>query len=202
MAYWESSTNWSLAVNLDDLAASILFPLAKWKTAEVEIFLEQSRFSNSQHGKVIHRAFVLVRAPNLQILKSNKEVRPGSIKALRYAPQCCYHSVRHSTPSFLVLLPLTIDYLDRWAPSSSVSRPYDAMTSLYHRFPQPYSRHRDRVSWPCRAPCWIHQITLWVNWPLQPRIGYKTDPFTRNRRYESSISVKARQYHYSCSSPS
>jgi hypothetical protein len=59
MAYWESLTNWSLAVNLDDLAASILFPLAKWKTAEVETFLEQSRFSNSQLGEVIHRAFVL-----------------------------------------------------------------------------------------------------------------------------------------------
>jgi hypothetical protein len=38
MAYWESLTNWSLAVNLDDLAASIPFPLAKWKTVEVETF--------------------------------------------------------------------------------------------------------------------------------------------------------------------
>jgi hypothetical protein len=49
----------SLAVNLDELTASIPFPLAKWKTAEVETFLEQSRFSNSQHGKVIPRAFIL-----------------------------------------------------------------------------------------------------------------------------------------------
>jgi hypothetical protein len=46
-------------MNLDDLAASILFPLAKWKAAEIDTFLEQSRFSNSQHGKVILRAFVL-----------------------------------------------------------------------------------------------------------------------------------------------
>jgi hypothetical protein len=59
MAYWESLTNWFLAVNLDDLVASIPFPLAKWKTVEVETSPEQSRFSNSQLGEVIHRVFVL-----------------------------------------------------------------------------------------------------------------------------------------------
>jgi hypothetical protein len=59
MAYWESLTNWSLAVNLDDLVASIPFPASQVETEKVENFLEQSRFSNSQHGKVIHRAFVL-----------------------------------------------------------------------------------------------------------------------------------------------
>jgi hypothetical protein len=91
------------------------------------------------------------------------------------------------------------DSLDRWAPSSSVSRPCDAMMSLYHRFPQPYSRRRDSVSWTCWAPCCIHQIPDWVNWPLQPHNGYKMEPFNRNRRYESSCSVQARQYHCSCS---
>jgi hypothetical protein len=33
----------------------------------------------------------LVRALNLQVLTSNEEVRPGSIEACCYAPQCCYH---------------------------------------------------------------------------------------------------------------
>jgi hypothetical protein len=42
--------------------------------------------------------------------------------------------------------------------------------------------------------------TDWVNWPLQPRIGYKMEPFTRNRRSGSSFSIQARQYHCSCSS--
>jgi hypothetical protein len=46
-------------VNLDDLVASIPFPASQVETVKVENFLEQSRFSNSQHGKVIHRAFVL-----------------------------------------------------------------------------------------------------------------------------------------------
>jgi hypothetical protein len=59
MAYWESVTNWSLAVNLDDLVASIPFPASQVETVEVENFLEQSRFSNSQHGEVIPRVFVL-----------------------------------------------------------------------------------------------------------------------------------------------
>jgi hypothetical protein len=46
-------------VNLDDLAASIPFPASQVETVKVENFLEQSRFSNSQHGEVIHRVFIL-----------------------------------------------------------------------------------------------------------------------------------------------
>jgi hypothetical protein len=40
MAYWESLTNWSLAVNLDDLVASIPFPASQVETEKVENFLE------------------------------------------------------------------------------------------------------------------------------------------------------------------
>jgi hypothetical protein len=59
MVYWKSLTNWSLAVNLDDLVALIPFPASQVETVEVETSPEQSRFSNSQHGEVIHRVFVL-----------------------------------------------------------------------------------------------------------------------------------------------
>jgi hypothetical protein len=59
MVYWKSLTNWSLAVNLDHLVASIPFPASQVETIKVEIFLGQSRFSNRQHGEVIHRVFVL-----------------------------------------------------------------------------------------------------------------------------------------------
>jgi hypothetical protein len=90
MTYWESLNNWSLAVNLDDLAASILFPLAEWKTAEVETFSSSqgSRIVNMEKSSFMHS--FLARALNLPNLKSNKEVRPGSIEALCYAPLCCY----------------------------------------------------------------------------------------------------------------
>jgi hypothetical protein len=59
MVYWKSLTNWFLAVKLDDLVASIPFPASQVETVKVEFFLEQSRFSNSHHGEVIYRAFVL-----------------------------------------------------------------------------------------------------------------------------------------------
>jgi hypothetical protein len=38
MAYWESLTNWSLAVNHDDLAALIPFPASQVETVKVETF--------------------------------------------------------------------------------------------------------------------------------------------------------------------
>jgi hypothetical protein len=91
MVYWKSLTNWSLAVNLDDLAASIPFLLAKAEVLNEEIFSSSqgSRIVNMEKSSIGYS--FLVRALNLQILKSNKKVRPGSIEALCYAPQCCYH---------------------------------------------------------------------------------------------------------------
>jgi hypothetical protein len=88
MVYWKSLSNWSLAVNHDDLVASIPFPASQVETVKVENFLEQSRFLNSQHGKVIHRAFIL--DPCFKSSESSKEVRRGSIEALCYASLCCY----------------------------------------------------------------------------------------------------------------
>jgi hypothetical protein len=35
------------------------FPASQVETVEVETFLEQSRFSNSQYGEIIHRVSVL-----------------------------------------------------------------------------------------------------------------------------------------------
>jgi hypothetical protein len=133
---------------------------------------EQSRFSNSQCEEVVHRVFVL--GPCFKSSESNKEVRPGSIEACCYASLVVITNVKRGT----LIFSHHADSLDRWAPSSSVSRPYDAMTSLYPRFPQPYSRRRDRMSWPCWAPCCLHPIPDWVNWPLLPRSDYKMEPFT------------------------
>jgi hypothetical protein len=202
MVYWKSLSKWSLAVNLNDLVASIPFPASQVETVEVETFLlssQGSRIVNVEKSPIVYS--FLVRAHNLQILR----IKQGSTPMIDWSIFAtllfvAIANIKRSTLSILVLLPMTVDYLDRWAPSSSVSRSYDAMTSLYPRFPQPYSRRRDRVSWPCWAPYCIHQIPDWVNWSLQPRSGYKVEPFNQNRRYESSYSVQARQYHCSCSS--
>jgi hypothetical protein len=59
MIFWKVRSTWSHAAHLDDLVALIPFPASQVETVKVEIFLEQSRFSNSQHGEVIHRVFVL-----------------------------------------------------------------------------------------------------------------------------------------------
>jgi hypothetical protein len=92
MIYWESLTNWSLAVNLDDLAASFPFSASQVKTVEVETFLLSSQGSRIVNLEKLSLVLsFLIRALNLPTLKSNKEARPGSIKALCYAPQCCYH---------------------------------------------------------------------------------------------------------------
>jgi hypothetical protein len=45
MIYWGSLTNWSLAVNLDDLAASIPFSASQVETVKVETFLLSSQGS-------------------------------------------------------------------------------------------------------------------------------------------------------------
>jgi hypothetical protein len=49
-----------------------------------------------------------------------------------------------------------------------VSRPYDAVMSIRHLLPQPYSRRRDPTSWPCWAPCCLHQIPGWLNDRYRP----------------------------------
>jgi hypothetical protein len=161
-------------------------PASQAEVLDVEIFSSSrgSRIVNMEKSSIVYSS--LVRALNLQILKVKQGSTPriGRSNLLRFSLLLSQtHIVVHRV--FLVLLPITVDYLDRWAPSSSVSRPYVAMTSLYPRFPQLYSRRRDRVSWPCWAPCCIHQIIDWVNWPLQPHSGYKTEPFTRNRQGET-----------------
>jgi hypothetical protein len=121
----------------------------------------------------------LVRAHNLQLLRIEQGSTPRidrSIFATLLLLLSQTQSVVHW--AFLVSLLITVDYLDRWAPSSLVSRSYIAMTSLHPRFPQPYSRRRDPVNWPCRAPCCLHQIPDWVNWPLQPASVIKWNHLT------------------------
>jgi hypothetical protein len=55
----------------------------------------------------------LVRALNFQILKIKQGSTLGSTKAYATLLSVAITRVKHSTPSFLVLLPNTVDYLDR-----------------------------------------------------------------------------------------
>jgi hypothetical protein len=70
-------------VNLDNLVASILFLLAKWKTVEVETFLlssQGSRIVNMEKSSIVY--LFLVRALNLQILKIEQGSTPRIDRSL------------------------------------------------------------------------------------------------------------------------
>jgi hypothetical protein len=119
----------------------------------------------------------------LIILKSSelgKEVRPGSIEAFATLLSVAIANRKKALypELFSFCSPSWSVPLDRWTSSVSVSRPYDAMKSLYPRFPQPYSRRRSPTGWPLSSSVlYLHQIPDWVNWPLQPRSDYKSKPF-------------------------
>jgi hypothetical protein len=118
--------------------------------------------------------------------KSNKEVNPGSIEAFGYASPCCHRECKACTLRFLVFLPITVNSLDRWTSSSSVFRLYDAVASLCHPRPQPYSWRRDLASWPLSSSVLSTPDTRLVKWPLQPRSGYKREPLAQNRLSSTS----------------
>jgi hypothetical protein len=129
-----------------------------------------------EKSSIVHS--FLVRAHNLQILRIEQRSTPRIDQsifatllfvAIANTKRCTLSFSRFALHHGRLFRPLSF--------SSSVSRSYDAMTSFYHRFPQPFSRRRHRVSWPCWAPCCLHPIPDWVNWPLQPRSGYKNGTF-------------------------
>jgi hypothetical protein len=77
MAYWESLTNWSLAMNLDDLAASIPFSASQVETVKVETFLlssQGSRIVNMEKLSIV--LSFLIRALNHQVLKIEQGSTP------------------------------------------------------------------------------------------------------------------------------
>jgi hypothetical protein len=77
MVYWKSLSKWSLAVNLNDLVASIPFPASQVETVEVETFLlssQGSRIVNVEKSPIVYS--FLVRAHNLQILRIKQGSTP------------------------------------------------------------------------------------------------------------------------------
>jgi hypothetical protein len=117
MIYWESLTNWSLAMNLGDLAASIPFPLTKWKTTEVETFFSSSqgsRIVNIEKSSIVLHSWSVLVTFEFSTIKQGSTPRIDQSFMLRSSVLLSQAwSVVHQ--AFLVLLPITVDYLDRWA---------------------------------------------------------------------------------------
>jgi hypothetical protein len=145
----------------------------------------------------------LVRAHNLQILRIEQGSTPRIDRSFMLRSSVLLSqtlSVVHW--AFLVSLPIMVDYLDRWAHRHQChghTSPWRRSTLDFRNRIHGVEASRADHCW---APCCLHPIPDWVNWPLLPRSDYKMEPFTRNRRYESSISIRARHHHCSCSSSS
>jgi hypothetical protein len=201
MVYWKSLSIWSLAVNHDDLAASIPFPASQVETVQVETFLlssQGSRIVNMEKSSIVYSSLVRASNPQNRTRKyaqdRSKQFATLLFVAIANTNRCTLSFSRfapHHGRLFRLLSPIVIGV--------TVMRRHDVALP---RFPQPYSRRRDRVSWPCWASCCPHQIPDWVNWPLLPRIGYKMEPFTGTADTKAPISLRARQYHCSCFSSS
>jgi hypothetical protein len=58
------------------------------------------------------------------------------------------------------------------------------------------------TSWPCWAPCCLHQIPRWINDRYNPAVVIKGNPLPRAADAKAPFSIRARQYHCSCSSSS
>jgi hypothetical protein len=135
--------------------------------------------------------------------EANKEVRLGSIEAFPYASLVPVANVKRCTLSFSrfashhgqlfrPLIPIIISVTTvRCHDFALPSIPATVFTT-----PKP------------------HELTIvelrvaYTRYPTgstdcyRPAAVIKGNPFTRNRRYESSISIQARHYHCSCSSSS
>jgi hypothetical protein len=114
-------------------------PASQVEAIEVEIFS-----SNQGSRKVKVNSSIAISSRSVSITfessKASKEVPPGSIEASAKLLFVAIANVKRCTLSFLVLLPITINSLDRWTSPASVSRPSDAATPPRHLLPQPYSR--------------------------------------------------------------
>jgi hypothetical protein len=113
MVFWESLSTWSLATNLDDLIASIPFLLSQVEVVKVEIFS-----SNQGSRKVnVEKSSITFSSRSVSITfessEANKEVHPGSIEAFAKLLFVAIANVKRCTLSFVVLLPITVNSLDR-----------------------------------------------------------------------------------------
>jgi hypothetical protein len=113
VVFWESLSTWSLVSNLDDLGVSYSLPASQVEAVEVEIFLS-SQGSRKVNVEKFSIAFSS-RSVSITFKSSelSKEVHPGSTEAFAKLLFVAIANVKSCTLSFLVLLPITVNSLDR-----------------------------------------------------------------------------------------
>jgi hypothetical protein len=113
LVLWKSLSTWSLAANHDDLVASIPFLLSQVEALKLEIFS-----SNQGSRKVnVEKSSIAFSSRSVSITfessEASKEAHPGSIEAFAKLLIVAIANVKRCTLSFLVLLPITVNSLDR-----------------------------------------------------------------------------------------
>jgi hypothetical protein len=197
MIFWKFLSTRPRFVNLDDLMAPIPFSCQLSGSLRRRNSLEQSRFSNSHCGGVVHRVFVL--GPCFKSSESSKEVRPGLIEAFGLCFSCCYHERKawytdlfSSRRFFRPLSPIVISITT--VRRHDVALPSISATVFTTPKPHGLTIVKLRVAY-TRYPTGSTDR-------YSPAAIIKGNPFTQNHRCESSISIRARHYHCSCSSSS
>jgi hypothetical protein len=140
MVFWKSLSTWSLATNLDVLGVSYSLPASQVEAVEVEISLS----SQGSQKVNVEKSSITFSSRSVSITfkssEASNEVHPGSIEAFAKLLFVSITNVKCCTLSFLNLLPITINSLDRTDVIIVSVRPYDAMTPLRRLFPQLCSR--------------------------------------------------------------
>jgi hypothetical protein len=146
----------------------------------------------------------LVRAHNLQILRIEQGSTPRIDRSFCYTYLCCYREHKSVVPwAFLVLLPPLINSfrpLDLICIRVTSVRCHDvalpSISATVFMTPMPHGLTIVKLR------------VAYTRYPTGSTDRYslaaiiKMEPFIRNRRYESSISIRARHYLCSCSSSS
>jgi hypothetical protein len=162
-------------------------------------FLEQSRFSKSPCGEVIHHLSMLITSKPSEL---SQKVNSWSIETFAKLifvaitnVECCTQSFSRSSPHHgQFFRPLDLIFLSVttvWR--SNATKPSSSATVLAPSRPHGLTIVELRVVY-TRYPGWFR-------WPLQPTVALKGKPFTQNHRHKSLISVRDRHHHRSCSIP-
>jgi hypothetical protein len=186
MVFWKSLSTWFLAANLDDLEVSIPFLLSQVEAVKVEIFS-----SNQGSQKInVEKSSIAFSSRSVSITfessEASKEVPPGSIEAFAKLLFVAIANVKRCTLSFLVLLPITVNSLDRLdliIVSVPIVRRHDATLSSFSATvlttlrPHGLTLLSSVLSTP---------NTRMVKRPLPPRSSHKREALAQNRLSSAS----------------
>jgi hypothetical protein len=204
MLFWKVRSAWHHAANSDDLVASNSFSASQAEALDVEILLSSqgSRIVSVKKSSIVHS--FLVRAHNLQILRIKRGSTPRIDRSI--LATLLFDAITSVRRSTLNLSRFALHYGRLFRPLSPIVirvttvRRHDvalpSISATVFTTPKPHGLTIVEL----RVAYTRYPTGSTDHYSLATTI--KGNPFTQNRRCESSISIRARHYHCSCSSSS